>query len=144
MCVSYDLFCIFSQVFSTVMINKYKVSYTTNQIYCTFHGNIYRTKKLCKALQNIHRHLTLATKKEEAFTKYNPLRIFYFPCAFFLKLDFDTTESMVNVDWENGFAEASAKNNENVTQVIFSVNGYGSELKIGCCFFFRPVFDMTI
>ncbi|KAJ6634331.1 hypothetical protein Bhyg_17726, partial [Pseudolycoriella hygida] len=33
-------------------------------------------------------------------------------------LDFDTTESLVNVDWENGFVEASAKNNENVTQIF--------------------------
>ena len=24
----------------------------------------------------------------------------------------------MNIDWENGFVEASAKNNENVTQVI--------------------------
>lgn len=33
------------------------------------------------------------------------------------QIDFDTTESVVNVDWENGFVEASAKNNENVTKV---------------------------
>ncbi|KAG4068446.1 hypothetical protein HA402_004786 [Bradysia odoriphaga] len=34
------------------------------------------------------------------------------------ELDFDTTESLVNVDWENGFVEASAKKNENVTQIF--------------------------
>uniref|UniRef100_A0A182QBD2 GTP-binding protein Rhes n=1 Tax=Anopheles farauti TaxID=69004 RepID=A0A182QBD2_9DIPT len=30
----------------------------------------------------------------------------------------DTTESMVTVDWENGFVEASAKLNRNVTQIF--------------------------
>lgn len=33
-------------------------------------------------------------------------------------MDFETTESVVTVDWENGFVEASAKNNINVTEVF--------------------------
>ena len=33
-------------------------------------------------------------------------------------MDFDTTESVVTVDWENGFVECSAKDNVNVTQVF--------------------------
>ena len=35
-----------------------------------------------------------------------------------LQVDFDTTESVVTVDWENGFVEASAKDNTNVSQVF--------------------------
>lgn len=38
------------------------------------------------------------------------------------QLDYKTTESLVSVDWENGFVESSAKNNENVTQVSFCKN----------------------
>ncbi|CAD7081336.1 unnamed protein product [Hermetia illucens] len=34
------------------------------------------------------------------------------------EMDYDTTESVVQLDWENGFVEASAKNNENVTQIF--------------------------
>ncbi|XP_077283085.1 ras-related protein Rap-1 isoform X2 [Arctopsyche grandis] len=34
------------------------------------------------------------------------------------EMDYDTTESVVTVDWENGFVEASAKDNLNVTQVF--------------------------
>ncbi|KXJ69533.1 hypothetical protein RP20_CCG026681 [Aedes albopictus] len=30
----------------------------------------------------------------------------------------DTTESMITVDWENGFVEASAKLNQNISQVF--------------------------
>lgn len=33
-------------------------------------------------------------------------------------MDYDTTESVVTVDWENGFVEASAKEGTNVTQVF--------------------------
>ncbi|PSN39581.1 hypothetical protein C0J52_18758 [Blattella germanica] len=33
-------------------------------------------------------------------------------------VDYETTESVVTVDWENGFVEASAKDNTNVTQVF--------------------------
>lgn len=33
------------------------------------------------------------------------------------QVDFNTTESVVNVDWENGFVEASAKYNDNVNKV---------------------------
>lgn len=33
------------------------------------------------------------------------------------QVDYYTTESIVSVDWENGFVEASAKENENVNQV---------------------------
>ncbi|TMW42952.1 hypothetical protein DOY81_011968, partial [Sarcophaga bullata] len=32
--------------------------------------------------------------------------------------DYATTESVVTADWENGFAEASAARNENITQVF--------------------------
>lgn len=34
------------------------------------------------------------------------------------EVDYETTESVVTVDWENGFIEASAKNNLNVTEVF--------------------------
>jgi hypothetical protein len=34
------------------------------------------------------------------------------------QVDFETTESVVTVDWENGFVEASAKDNANVSQVF--------------------------
>ncbi|XP_039292580.1 ras-related protein Rap-2b-like [Nilaparvata lugens] len=34
------------------------------------------------------------------------------------EVSFETTESIVTVDWENGFVEASAKDNINVTQVF--------------------------
>lgn len=33
-------------------------------------------------------------------------------------MDYDTTESVVTVDWENGFVETSAKDNTNVSQVF--------------------------
>ncbi|GBP80237.1 hypothetical protein EVAR_48593_1 [Eumeta japonica] len=33
-------------------------------------------------------------------------------------VDFHTTESVVTVDWENGFVEASAKDNTNVSQIF--------------------------
>lgn len=33
-------------------------------------------------------------------------------------MDYDTTESVVTVDWENGFVEASAKDGTNITQVF--------------------------
>jgi hypothetical protein len=34
------------------------------------------------------------------------------------QVDLETTESVVTVDWENGFVEASAKENINVSQVF--------------------------
>ncbi|XP_037824308.1 ras-related protein Rap-2b [Lucilia sericata] len=34
------------------------------------------------------------------------------------EVEYATTESVVTVDWENGFAEASAARNENITQVF--------------------------
>lgn len=34
------------------------------------------------------------------------------------QVDTETTESVVTVDWENGFLEASAKSNDNVNKVI--------------------------
>ncbi|KAI5696873.1 hypothetical protein M8J75_001347 [Diaphorina citri] len=34
------------------------------------------------------------------------------------QVPYDTTESVVQVDWENGFVEASAKDNTNITQVF--------------------------
>lgn len=34
------------------------------------------------------------------------------------QVDFHTTESVVTVDWENGFVEASAKENINVSQIF--------------------------
>nr|CAD7447365.1 unnamed protein product [Timema bartmani] len=34
------------------------------------------------------------------------------------QVEFSTTESVVTVDWENGFVESSAKDNTNVTQVF--------------------------
>ncbi|KAK7873123.1 hypothetical protein R5R35_006351 [Gryllus longicercus] len=34
------------------------------------------------------------------------------------EVEYDTTESVVTVDWENGFVECSAKDNVNVTQVF--------------------------
>lgn len=34
------------------------------------------------------------------------------------QVDAEPTESVVTVDWENGFVEASAKTNENVNKVI--------------------------
>lgn len=40
-------------------------------------------------------------------------------CIFFgLQVEFHTTESVVTVDWENGFVEASAKDNVNVSQIF--------------------------
>ncbi|EDW27607.1 GL20178 [Drosophila persimilis] len=36
----------------------------------------------------------------------------------FFQVEYATTESVVTVDWENGFVEASAASNENVTQVF--------------------------
>lgn len=33
-------------------------------------------------------------------------------------MDFHTTESVVTVDWENGFVEASAKDGTNVSQIF--------------------------
>lgn len=33
-------------------------------------------------------------------------------------MEFHTTESVVTVDWENGFVEASAKENINVSQIF--------------------------
>lgn len=33
-------------------------------------------------------------------------------------MEFHTTESVVTVDWENGFVEASAKDNINVSQIF--------------------------
>lgn len=63
-----------------------------------------------------------AFSKTDAFCSEQMLNICSFNSFFILlKLDFDTTESLVNVDWENGFVEASAKNNENVTQVMLMV-----------------------
>lgn len=38
--------------------------------------------------------------------------------SFFLQVEFHTTESVVTVDWENGFVEASAKDNINVSQIF--------------------------
>lgn len=38
--------------------------------------------------------------------------------SFHLQVDSYTTESVVSVDWENGFVEASAKENENVNKVL--------------------------
>lgn len=35
-----------------------------------------------------------------------------------IQVDYYTTESVVSVDWENGFVEASAKVNENVNKVF--------------------------
>ncbi|KAJ9595155.1 hypothetical protein L9F63_013563, partial [Diploptera punctata] len=35
-----------------------------------------------------------------------------------IEVDVETTESVVTVDWENGFVEASAKDNTNVSQVF--------------------------
>jgi hypothetical protein len=37
---------------------------------------------------------------------------------FVFQVDLETTESVVTVDWENGFVEASAKDNINVSQVF--------------------------
>ncbi|KAL7742538.1 hypothetical protein ACLKA6_016760 [Drosophila palustris] len=34
------------------------------------------------------------------------------------KVEYATTESVVTVDWENGFVEASASKNDNITQVF--------------------------
>lgn len=34
------------------------------------------------------------------------------------EIDYETTESVVTVDWENGFVEASASKNENITQIF--------------------------
>lgn len=39
----------------------------------------------------------------------------FFMCT---QVDYYTTESVVSVDWENGFVEASAKENENVNKVL--------------------------
>lgn len=38
-----------------------------------------------------------------------------------LQINRELTESVVTVDWENGYVEASAKDNTNVTQVM-SIN----------------------
>lgn len=35
-----------------------------------------------------------------------------------VQVEYATTETVVTVDWENGFVEASAARNENITQVI--------------------------
>lgn len=37
-----------------------------------------------------------------------------------IQVDYYTTESVVSVDWENGFVEASAKVNENVNKVFWA------------------------
>lgn len=37
---------------------------------------------------------------------------------FVQQVEFHTTESVVTVDWENGFVEASAKDNNNVSQIF--------------------------
>lgn len=37
---------------------------------------------------------------------------------FVQQVEFHTTESVVTVDWENGFVEASAKDNINVSQIF--------------------------
>lgn len=36
-----------------------------------------------------------------------------------MQVERDLTESVVTVDWDNGFVEASAKDGTNVSQVIF-------------------------
>lgn len=41
---------------------------------------------------------------------------------FYFKLNFETTEALICEGWENGFVEASAKNNENVTKVLITSN----------------------
>lgn len=41
---------------------------------------------------------------------------------YLLQVEYATTESVVTVDWENGFVEASAAINENVTQVSLKNN----------------------
>lgn len=33
-------------------------------------------------------------------------------------MEFAATKTLITVDWENGFLEASAAQNENITQVI--------------------------
>lgn len=38
-----------------------------------------------------------------------------------MQVDYYTTESVVSVDWENGFVEASAKENENVNKVNYAI-----------------------
>jgi len=43
---------------------------------------------------------------------YLPNRIFII-----VQVEYATTESVVTVDWENGFVEASAAKNDNITQV---------------------------
>ena len=45
------------------------------------------------------------------------INLFYLYSYVYLQVDYATTESVVTVDWENGFAEASAARNENITQV---------------------------
>lgn len=50
---------------------------------------------------------------------FNPFALCYF-FVIFIQVDYYTTESVVSVDWENGFVEASAKENENVNKVIFN------------------------
>lgn len=39
-----------------------------------------------------------------------------------LQVDIETTESVVTVDWENGFLEASAKSNDNANKVKSAAN----------------------
>nr|XP_029731993.1 uncharacterized protein LOC109409873 [Aedes albopictus] len=41
-----------------------------------------------------------------------------FSFLFLFQIPHDTTESMITVDWENGFVEASAKLNQNISQVF--------------------------
>lgn len=54
---------------------------------------------------------------------FNPFAFCVLFCSalFCIQVDYYTTESVVNVDWENGFVEASAKENENVNKVIYLI-----------------------
>lgn len=37
----------------------------------------------------------------------------------------ENTENVVTMDWENGYVECSAKDNENVTEVNTNVSAWG-------------------
>lgn len=49
---------------------------------------------------------------------YHILEIIVLTSTISLQVEFHTTESVVTVDWENGFVEASAKDNTNVSQIF--------------------------
>lgn len=67
--------------------------------------------------RHIHHHISKAqTEIQHSLSISHALEIL-FVLSLSLQIPQDTTESMITVDWENGFVEASAKLNRNISQV---------------------------